>query len=102
MICPSMSYKEAQIIRDTWPSLYTYQRILEDEKKKNTHTIAFARAIPSVACTRNIPKISPKRATLFRSRVLVFYPMIKPSSRLLKAVCELPSCVLLKWGNHTP
>jgi hypothetical protein len=35
MICPSMSYKEAQIIRDTWPSLYTYQRILEDEKKKN-------------------------------------------------------------------
>ena len=30
-----ISYKEAEIIRDTWPSLYTYQRILEDEKKKN-------------------------------------------------------------------
>jgi hypothetical protein len=30
-----MSYKETEIIRDTWPSLYTYQRILKDEKKKN-------------------------------------------------------------------
>jgi hypothetical protein len=35
MITSETSYKEARIIRDTWPSLYTYEKIIQDEKRKN-------------------------------------------------------------------
>jgi hypothetical protein len=35
MISSSTPYKQAEIIRDTWPSLYTYKKLIEDEKNKN-------------------------------------------------------------------